>query len=83
MLELSFPNGYTFFYIGEGSDNRATLAKRDENSFLWLLDEKNQKGFYLNSHDEFLDQKLISLARLVDKSIDGALFMEVDIESLV
>jgi len=83
MLELSFPNGYTFFYIGFGDDKRATLAKRDPNSFMWLLDEKNQNGFYLSSKDEFLDIKLISLVRLLDKSIDGALFMEVDLESLV
>lgn len=83
MLELSFPNGHTIFYIGYGSDKRATLAKRDSNSFMWLIDEKNQNGFYLNSKDEFLDQKFISLVRLLDKSIDAALFMEVDLESLV
>ena len=83
MLELSFPNGYTFFYIGRGDDKRATLAKRDSNSFMWLLDEKNQNGFFLSSKDEFLDQKFISLVRLLDKSIDATLFMEVDLESLV
>jgi len=83
MLNLSFPNGYTFFYIGDGSDSRANLPKRDENSFMWLLDEKNTNAFYLSSKDEFLDQKLLSLVRLLDKSIDAALFMEVDLESLV
>jgi len=83
MLSLSFPNGYTFFYIGEGSDKRATLPKRDENSFLWLIDEKNPNAFYLSSKDEFLDQKLLALVRLLDKSISSALFCEVDLESLV
>jgi hypothetical protein len=83
MLNLSFPNGYTFFYIGDGSDARANLPKRDENSFMWLLDEKNPNAFYLSSKDEFLDQKLLALVRLLDKSIDASLFMEVDLESLV
>ncbi len=83
MLELSFPNGYTFFYVGRGDDKRAALAKRDQNSFMWLLDEKNQNGFYLKEKDEFLDQKFLSLVRLLDKSIDATLFMEVDLESLV
>ena len=83
MLDLSFPNGYTFFYIGDGRDSRAILPKRDKNSFMWLLDEKSSNGFYLSSKDEFLDQKLLGLVRLLDKSIDAALFQEVDLESLV
>lgn len=83
MLELSFPNGYTFFYVGRGDDKRATLVKRDSNSFMWLLDEKNQNGFFLSSKDEFLDQKILALVRLLDKSIDASLFMEVDLDSLV
>jgi hypothetical protein len=83
MLSLSFPNGYTFFYIGRGSDKRATLAKRDSSSFMWLLDEQGQNALYLNSKDENLDQKLIQLVGLFDKSIDAALFMEIDLEVLV
>ena len=83
MLEFAFPNGYTYLYIGEGRDKRATLPKREKNSFLWLIDEKNPNGFYLSSSDELLDMKLISLVRLLDKSLDAALFMEVDLESLV
>ncbi len=83
MLDFAFPNGYTYLYIGEGRDKRATLPKREKNSFLWLIDEKNQNGLYLKSSDDLLDIKLISLVYLLDKSLDGALFMEVDLESLV
>lgn len=83
MLSLSFPNGYTFFYIGRGDDKRATLAKRDTNSFMWLLDEKTQNAFWLNAKDENLDQKFIQLVSLLDKSVDGALFMDIDLEALV
>ncbi len=81
MLSLSFPAGYTFFYIGQGSDHRAKIAKTKENSFLWLLDENSQNSFFLDSKDEALDIKLIQLITLLDKSIDAILFSEVDTQS--
>ncbi len=81
MLSLSFPAGYTFFYIGKGSDPRAQIVKRKENSFIWLLDEQMQNSFYLNSKDENLDIKLIQLITLFDKSIDAILFSEVDLQN--
>ncbi len=81
MLSLSFPTGYTFFYIGKGSDNRAQIAKRKADSFSWLLDEKIQNSFYLDSKDEHLDIQLIQLIKLFDKSIDAILFSEVDTKS--
>jgi hypothetical protein len=81
MLSLSFPAGYTFFYIGTGKDQRSQIAKRKDNSFIWLLDENVQNSFYLDSKDENLDIKLIQLITLFDKSIDATLFSEVDLES--
>ena len=81
MLTLSFPAGYTFFYIGRGNDPRAQIAKRKDDSFSWLLDERSQNSFYLDSKDENLDIKLIQLITLFDKSIDAILFSEVDVQS--
>jgi len=81
MLSLSFPSGYTFFYIGRGNDPRAQIAKRKDDSFSWLLDERSQNSFYLDSKDENLDIKLIQLITLFDKSIDSILFSEVDVQS--
>lgn len=81
MLSLSFPSGYTFFYIGKGSDPRSQIAKRKENSFVWLMDEYKQNSFHLDSKDENLDIKLIQLITLFDKSIDAILFSEVDMQS--
>lgn len=83
MLEFAFPNGYTYLYIGDGRDKMSTLPKREKNSFLWLIDEKSQNGFYLSSSDKILDIKLLSLVNLLDKSLDAALFAEVDLESLL
>ncbi len=82
MLSVSFPNGYTFFYIGQSNSSRAKLAKHNEESFLWIMDEQLQNSFYLNSNDELLDIKLIQLARLFDKSIDAVLFNEIGLEDL-
>jgi len=83
MLSLSFPNGYTFFYIGKGIDPRAQIAKRKSDSFTWLIDEKGQNSFYLNSKDEHLDIQLIQLIKMFDKSVDAILFSEVDTQSVL
>ena len=80
MLSLSCSNGYSFFYIGKSDDKKAEIAKRKDNSFLWIMDEHFQNSFYLNSNDELLDIKLIQLMRLFDKSVDAVLFADVDIE---
>ncbi len=82
MLSISYPEGYTFFYIGKSDSIRAKIAKHHEDSFLWILDEQMQNSFYLNSSDDLLDLKLIQLARLFDKSIDAVLFSELTMEDL-
>ena len=82
MLTVAFPNGYTFFYIGQSSSQRAKIVKHSERNFLWVMDEQLQNSFYLNSNDDLLDIKLIQLARLFDKSIDAVLFNEISMEDL-
>jgi len=80
MLSQSFLNGYSFFYIGKSNDIKMQLAKRNDDSFLWVLDEHMQNSFYLSSGDDLLDIKLVQLLRLLDKSIDAVLFAEVSLE---
>jgi len=80
MLSQSFLNGYSFFYIGKSNDIKMQLAKRNDDSLLWVLDEQMQNSFYLSSGDDLLDIKLIQLFRLLDKSINAVLFAEVDLE---
>ncbi|MBR8462851.1 HobA family DNA replication regulator [Campylobacter sp. faydin G-24] len=77
MLSIAFPNGYVYFYIGKSIDKRAQIAKGADDSYMWLFDEQAQNSFYLNSSDENLDIKLISLFKLFDKSIDAVLFAKV------
>lgn len=77
LLNISFPSGYTFFYIGKNSNMKAEIAKSKDNSFMWIMDEEIQNSFYLRSTDEMIDVKLIQLFKLLDKSIDAFLFGEV------
>lgn len=80
LLSQSFPNGYIFFYVGKGNDIKMQIAKRKDDSFMWVFDEHLQNSFFLSSHDDLLDIKLIQLYRLLDKSIDASLFAEVTFE---
>ena len=57
------------------------IAKRKDDSFMWIMDEHLQNSFYLLSDDDSLDIKLIQLFRLLDKSIDAVLFAEVNFEN--
>lgn len=79
LLELSFPNGFVYFYIGSATDHKAQIAKSKNESLLWLFDEQLQNSFYLNSKDKDLDAKLITLYKLFDMSLDAILFSKVSI----
>ena len=79
LLELSFPKGYVYFYIGTASDKKSLIARSKDDSLLWLFDEQLQNSFYLNSKDADLDLKLVSLYQLFDKSLDAILFSKVSL----
>ncbi|WP_331775880.1 HobA family DNA replication regulator [Sulfurospirillum sp. 1612] len=81
MLMQSFPNGYTYFYVGKNNNIKMQIAKRKDDSFIWVMDEQLQNSFFLSSSDENLDIKLIQLYKLLDKSINALLFAEVDFDS--
>lgn len=81
MLSISFPNGYCFWYIGRGQDNRAIIPKMSKSSFLWLLDDEKQDAFNLKSSDEALDMKLLQMFRLYNKTISAALFAQINVEN--
>lgn len=80
MLNISFPNGYCFWYIGKSQDQRAIIPKIAKNSFLWLLDEDKQDAFNLRSNDEALDMKLLQMFRLYNKTISASLFAQINVE---
>ena len=80
MLDISFPNGYIFWYIGRSQSVKAILPKVSYNSFLWLFDEEAQNSFNLKSTDETLDMKLLQLYRLFDKTLEATLFAQIEVD---
>jgi hypothetical protein len=78
MLDLSFGGNYFFWYIGKGNDPRSEIAKRSDESCLWLLDEEFGHAMNLGSYDPYLDIKLLQLFRLFDLSLSAVLYGEVD-----
>lgn len=81
MISLSYKNDYFFWYIGVGDDKRADIAKRKDNSYLWLFDEDFHNAFTIKSYDSHLDIKLLQLFRLFNSSLNAAMFGEVDVTS--
>ncbi len=78
MLDMSYNSQYFFWYIGKGDDKRADIAKRSNNSYLWLLDEDSHNAFTLRSYDPLLDIQLLQLYRLFDMTLSAVLFGEID-----
>jgi hypothetical protein len=72
-------NSYIFWYIGRHDNKLADFAKKKDDNFLWIFDEQRQNNFSLRSTDENLDLKLISLNKLLDKTIDAVMFGEVNL----
>ena len=81
MISISYKEDYFFWYIGNGDDKRADIAKRKDNSYFWSFDEDNANAFNLKSFDKSLDVKLLQLYGLFDASLNAAMFGEVDVSS--
>ncbi len=78
MLDISFED-FFIWYIGRTSAaNYVNIAKYREGNFLWIMDTDIQNNFTLKSYDELLDIKLLQLYRLFEKSLDAAIFGDVD-----
>ncbi len=80
MLEISFPNGYLIWYIGDGQHRYSKIAYRNDTNLLWLFDEQIPGSFSLRKHDPLLDIKLLQLYRLFDRTIEAVLFNEVALD---
>jgi len=81
MLDISYPNGYYIWYIGKGDHPFTKLAYRNEDSFLWVMDEEVQDSFLFRSSDVLLDIKLLQLFKLFDNTLSAALFGDLDLEA--
>lgn len=79
MLSMSYKEDYFFWYVGKGEDKRVDIAKRKDNSFLWIFDEDFHNAFTMKSYDSLLDVKLLQLFKLFNLSLSAVLFGEVDV----
>lgn len=81
MIEQSFKQDYFFWYVGQGEDKRSDIAKRQDNSYVWIFDEELNNAFTLKSYDTSLDIKLLQLYKLFNASLNAAMYGEVDASS--
>jgi hypothetical protein len=79
MLDIAYPQGYFIWYIGEGNHPHTKLAYHKENNFLWMINDEIAGSFPLKESDPLLDIKLIQLYRLFDKSLEAALYGQVEL----
>ncbi len=80
ILDISFPNGYLIWYIGDGKSRYSKIAYRNDTNLLWLFDEEIPGSFTLRKHDPLLDIKLLQLYRLFDRTVESILFNEVELD---
>jgi len=80
MLDISYPNGYFIWYIGKGDHPYTKLAYRNQDNFLWIIDEEVENSFAFRSSDKNLDIKLLQLYKLFDATLEAVLFGELDLE---
>ena len=80
MLDISYPNGHFIWYIGRGNHPYSKIVYRNDDNFLWMIDDEVQNSFPLRGSDALKDIKLLQLYKLFDQTIDAALFGELDLE---
>lgn len=80
MLDIAYPNGYYMWYIGKADHQYTKFVYRSDENFLWIMDEEVQNSFKLRSSDPLLDIKLLQLFKLFNKTIEVALFGDIDVE---
>jgi len=77
MLDISFVNGYFFWYIGSGEHKHYDYIEQDKGSLIWRLNREIEGLFSLNRGDPLIDIKLIQSFKLFEKVLDAALIGEV------
>jgi hypothetical protein len=77
MLDISFVNGYVFWYIGCGNHKIYEYIEQDKTSLIWRLNQDIEGIFSLNKSDPLIDIKLIQSFKLFERAIDAALIGEI------
>ena len=80
MLDISYPNGYFIWYIGRGDHPYTKIVYRNDDNFIWMMDDEVQNSFPLRGSDSLRDIKLLQLYKLFSQTIDAVLFGELDLD---
>jgi len=80
MLDISYPNGYFIWYIGDSRDNNSRFAYRNDDNFLWIMNDKMPNAFPFRDSDTLLDIKLIQLYKLFDKTLEAILYGQISLD---
>ncbi|OPX26373.1 MAG: hypothetical protein B1H07_04545 [Campylobacteraceae bacterium 4484_166] len=80
MLDISFPNGFIFWYIGKTSHKNFILQRFYNESFSWLIGDIQQGAMSFRKDDKYIDIKLVQLYLLLDKTIDATLFADITLD---
>ena len=79
LLELTFQNGYIFWFIGSTQDSVAKLMLRKEDTLLWVKEHQVRNAFVLPQNSKDGDIRLLQIYRLLDEAIGAAVLGELDI----
>jgi hypothetical protein len=77
MLDISFPNGYIFWYIGDAKSKYFKFTNTKDNSLLWLNEEHSTSGIYFEK-DDLIDKKLLDGYNLFYQSIMAKIYGEIE-----
>ena len=78
MLAISFPNGYLFWYIGKKTYPELLKSK---DTLFWLIQNEQKDSLFFE--DEKLDVRLIELFWLFERTIEGAIFGEFELNETI
>ncbi len=79
MFDISFANGYLFWYIGSGEHKHYEYIEQNKSSIIWRLNNEVEGLFSLRKSDPDVDIKLIQVFKLFDKALDAALIGEIEL----
>jgi hypothetical protein len=79
MLDISFSNGFLFWYVGSGEHKHYEYIEQHKSSIIWRLNHEVEGLFSLNRADELIDIKLIQSYKLLDKALEAALIGEIEL----
>jgi len=78
LLEITYPNGYYIWYVGDMEDPISSYIGNQGNNFIWTTTQGVTDSIRLNSDDTMHDVRLLQLYSLYDKTLSAMMFGEIE-----